>query len=240
MKACKAHLVRWYRFLLILPVFLLAAVPAFSQRGNFGIDVGQVSDKFGALAPVTAPDFGLNGQITIIQANKDGRPNIVAGGELRLASDTSAHATEFAVFGGPSFPIHNFSVGLNAQVRKILLPTAFVDNTSFQRFDMELLEVPVVLKYKFGHERRAFIQAQGGPEFTPRLRMRNPPPIPVDKPNFDYGYTVRGSVGYTFGKWYAKGTYETRYFKFVQNNNNPQSLYNWRSNLITGGVGLIF
>ena len=59
-------------------------------------------------------------------------------------------------------------------------------------------------------------------------------------PNFDHGYYLRGSVGYSFGKWYAQGTYETRYFKFDQNPNNPSNLYNWKSNMITGGVGLNF
>jgi hypothetical protein len=60
-------------------------------------------------------------------------------------------------------------------------------------------------------------------------------------PSFDHGYTFRGSVGYTFGKWwYVKGSYETRYFKFADNLGNPSSLYNWKSNLITGGVGLRF
>jgi hypothetical protein len=47
-------------------------------------------------------------------------------------------------------------------------------------------------------------------------------------------------VGYTFGKWYAQGTYATRYFKFDQNPNNPSNLYNWKSNMITAGVGVTF
>jgi hypothetical protein len=28
--------------------------------------------------------------------------------------------------------------------------------------------------------------------------------------------------------------------KFAANPNNPSNLYNWRSNMITGGVGLVF
>ena len=59
-------------------------------------------------------------------------------------------------------------------------------------------------------------------------------------PNLDHGYFVRGSAGYNFGKWYAKATYENRYFRFLNNQNNPNGLYNWRSNLISGGVGFVF
>jgi hypothetical protein len=235
MRPGKALLIRTYLFLL----FLLAAVPAYCQRGTIGVDVGQVSDKFGALAPITAPDLGLNAQFTVIPA-KDGSPNVVVGGEVRVSSDNAKHATEFAVFGGPLFPWGNFSAGFNVEIRKILLPSATVDNVVLNRFNMELLELPIVLKYKFGPGKRAFVQAQGEPEFTPRFRVSVASLNPVAHPNFDYGYTVRGSLGYIFGKWYAKGSYETRYFKFIANPNNPSNLYNWRSNLITGGVGLVF
>jgi len=238
MKPCKAHLVRMYCFFLL---FLLATVPAYCQRGTIGIDAGQVSDKFGALSPITAADLGLNAQFTLIPANKEGRPNIVVGAELNVPTNTSSHATEFAIFGGPLFAIgQNFSAGFNVQIRKILLPSTTVSNVIVNRFDMELVELPIVLKYKFGPGRRAFVQAQGEPEFTPRFRTSLAALSGVPHPNFDYGYTVRGSVGYTFGKWYAKGTYETRYFKFVSNLNNPVNLYNWRSNRILGGVGLNF
>ena len=34
--------------------------------------------------------------------------------------------------------------------------------------------------------------------------------------------------------------YETRYFKFAPTEGNPNNLYNWKSNVISGGVGLIF
>jgi len=64
--------------------------------------------------------------------------------------------------------------------------------------------------------------------------------VPLPNPKFDHGYFVRGSLGYNFGKWYAKATYETRYFKFADNQNNPSGLYNWRTNLITGGLGFVF
>lgn len=241
MEPCKSIFCRTGLFLL----FLLATFPAFGQRGTIGIDAGVTSDKFGAQSQLTAADLGVDGQVTLIHANKDGRPDIVLGGELRIPSDSSTHASEFAVFGGPIFPWGNFSIGLNPGIRKILLPHAEVDGTVLNRYNMELLEVPLVLKYKFGPGKRAFIQAQGAPEFTPRFKASYAPSYnqsqgPPPHPNFDHGYTVRGSVGYIVGKWYVKGTYETRYFEFQQNANNPQGLYNWRSNNISGGVGLVF
>ena len=104
---------------------------------------------------------------------------------------------------------------------------------------MELLEIPVVLRYKFGPEKRAFIEAEGAPEFSPRWRSAGSL-SPLPNPNFDHGYFVRGGIGYVFGKWYAKATYETRYFKFNANQFNPNNLYNWRTNGIIGGVGFSF
>ena len=57
----------------------------------------------------------------------------------------------------------------------------------------------------------------------------------------DHGYTLRGSLGYTFNKWYyVRASYETRYFKFASTSGNPNDLYNWKSNLVTGGVGIKF
>jgi len=38
----------------------------------------------------------------------------------------------------------------------------------------------------------------------------------------------------------VKATYENRYFKFVENAGNPSSLYNWKTNLIEGGIGVTF
>lgn len=235
MKRCKTHLVH-------VCLFFLAAVPAYCQRGTFGIDVGQTSDKFGALAPVTGLEFNIEGQFTVIKANqKEGGPSIVAGGELRFPTDTSFnHAKEYAVYGGPAFQVGNFSIGVNAQVRKIYLPAATVNNQTLNRDTMELVELPVVIKYTFGPGKRAFVQAQGEPEFSPRFHRSSASLVPLPSPNLDHGYTLRGSVGYVFGRWYAKGTYETRYFKFGENVGNPSNLYNWRSNLITGGVGVVF
>ena len=239
MEPCKSIFVRTGLFFL----FLLAASTAYGQRGTLDIDAGAVSDEFGSQPKVTAAEFGLNGQFALIQANKDGRPSIVLGGELRLPSDTSTHATEFAVFGGPIFPIGNFSIGVNAEVRRIYLPPAQVNGTTLDRFNMGLLELPVILRYKFGPGKRVFVEARGEPEFTPHFSASSSTKASLEgvpHPNFDYGYTVRGTLGYIVGKWYVKGAYETRYFKFIDNQNNPLGLYNWRSNNITGGVGLIF
>ena len=233
MMRCKT---RW----VLVCLMILAAVPAYGQRGTFGIDVGQISDKFGALPSVSGLVVGIDGEITILKANKkEGGASIVAGGEIRLPSDTGNHAKEFAIFGGPAFQYHNLTIEVHAQIRKIYLPTANVDNQFFVRSKMELLEIPVVLRYKFGPEKRAFIEAEGAPEFSPRWRSAGSL-SPLPNPNFDHGYFVRGGVGYVFGKWYAKATYETRYFKFNANQFNPNNLYSWRTNAIIGGVGFSF
>ena len=84
MKPGKADGVRTYLFLL----FLLATVPAYCQRGTLDLNVGQVSDKFGDLAPVTSAVLDVNGQFTVIKPSpKNGGPSIVAGGEIRVPSD---------------------------------------------------------------------------------------------------------------------------------------------------------
>ena len=233
MKRCETHG-------LMVCLMVLAAVPAYCQRGTFGIDVGQTSDKFGALPSMNGVVAGIDGEIAILKASqKEGGASIVAGGEIRVPSDTSNHAKEYAIFAGPGFRYHDLTIEVHAQIRKIYLPTANVDNQFFVRYKMELLEIPLVLRYKFGPEKRLFIEAQGAPEFTPRWRS-NGSLAPLPNPNFDHGYFVRGGVGYTFGKWYAKASYENRYFKFLANPNNPNGLYNWRSNVISGGVGFVF
>jgi hypothetical protein len=239
MKRCKPHLVRTGIYL----ISLLAAVPAYCQRGTIDINAGETSDQFAAFAPVNGAALDVNGDVTVKKPSaKNGGPSIVAGGEVRVPSDDTNHAKEFAVFGGLAFQARsNFSIGVNAQVRKIDLPSATVDNQILVRYNMELIEVPIVLKYKFGPDNRVFIHVQGGPEFTPRFRSAASTTLLLPNPNFDHGYFLRGSVGYTFNKkWYVQGTYETRYFKFEENQNNPSNLYNWKSNMITGGVGLIF
>jgi len=235
MKRCKMHLVR-------VCLFLLAGVPAYCQKSTFGIDVGQTTDKFGGLRSVSGLEADVEGQLTILHSNpKKGSPAIVAGGEIRLPTDTGNHATELAVYGGAIFTFHNnFQFGVDGQVRKIYLPAANVDNEVFVRDKMELLEIPLTLRYNFGAEKKAFIQVQGAPEFTPRFR-NNGSTLQLPNPKFDHGYFVRGSVGYNFGKWYyVKATYESRYFRFLSNQNNPSNLYNWKTNLITGGAGFVF
>lgn len=233
MKRCKTQVVR-------VCLFLLASIPAYCQRGSFGIDVGQTSDKFGALTSVNGLEFGADGQLTILKANqKSGRPAIVAGGEIRLPTDTANHAKEYSVFGGPRFNIRDLSIGFNVQVHRIILPTENADNQFFSRYTLNILETPLVVKYNFGSEKRAFIELQGAPEYTPHYK-RSSASITLPHPNFSYGYAVRGSVGYRFGIWYAKVNYETRYFKFNNDPENPNGLYNWKSNLISGGVGFSF
>ncbi len=237
MKRCKLRLFHTGLFLL----FLLAAVPAYCQRGTIDLNVGDTADKFDSLSTITDPVLDLNGEVIVKKPGKNGGPSFVAGGEVRVPSDSTNHAKEFAVFGGVAFQLSsNFSLAIHAQVRKIDLPSATVDNQIFVRENLELLQVPIVLKYKFGPSKRAFIHLQGEPEFTPRFRTAAATLISLPNPNFDHAYTLRGSVGYTFGKWYVQGTYENRYFKFEQNPNNPSNLYNWKSNMITAGVGAIF
>jgi hypothetical protein len=246
-KPGKASLIRTHSFFLILFflfffLFILAPAPApaQAQRGTLGIDLGETTDKFGSLSSQTAGEVRVEGEFNIIQSGKDGNPNIVIGGEVDAPTDTNNHAKEYAVFGGPIFPIGNFSAGFYAEIRKIVMPAALVDNQNLIRFNMELLEIPVVLKYKFGPDRRAFVQVQGEPEFTPRFRNASASQDGILHPNFNYAYTVRGGLGYNFGKWYVRGTYQLRSFQFTNNPNNPSGLYNWRSNAITGGIGLNF
>lgn len=235
MKRCRMLLTRF--------VFVfLAVVPAYCQRGTLGVDIGETSDKFDGLAPVSGLEFDIEGRLAVLQANeKTGRPAIVAGGEIRLPTDTGNHAREYAVFGGPEFHApHNFIVGVHAQIRKIILPTTTVDNQVFARDSMELLELPLYVKYSFGPAKKAFVQAEGAPEFSPRFHRSSASLVALPNPNLDHGYSLRGSVGYLFGNWYAKATYENRYFKFTENAGNPSNLYNWHSNLISGGVGVTF
>lgn len=234
MRRCKTLLVR-------VCLFLLAVVPAYCQRGTFGIDVGQTSDRFAALPAVTGLEFDIDGKIAVINSNpKTGRPAIVAGGEVRFPTDTGNHAREYAVFGGPEFQVHNLSIGVNAQLRKIVLPVANVDNQIFARDSMRILELPIVLKYKFGESKRAFIEAEGAPEFSPHWRKAPTSLVALPNPNFDHGYFIRGTAGYVFGTWYLKATYETRYFKYLENAGNPSNLYNWKNNRISGGIGFAF
>lgn len=223
-------------------MILLAVVPAYCQRGTIGIDIGQTSDKFDSLPSASGLEVGVDGQIVVLRSNqKTGRPALTAGGEIRLPTDTGNHAREYAVFGGPEFHLRDFTIGFHVQLRQVDLPPSTVDNQVFARDRMRLLELPLVIKYNFGPEKRAFIQAEGAPEFTPHFKRSSASLVALPNPNLDHGYFVRGSVGYVFTKnWYAKATYENRYFKFVENAGNPSSLYNWHTNLISGGIGFAF
>jgi len=233
MKLCQTYLVR-------VCLFLLVTVPACCQRGNIGIDVGETADTFAGLPTNTSAVVDLNGEFAVFKYKpKTERPAVVGGGEARFPSDTLNHAKEYALYGGVHWQFGNLMVGVDGQVRKIYLPAAFVDNQFFARDKMELLETPLVLRYKFGPDKKAFVEAKGAPEFSPRWHSSGSGLV-LPNPNFDHGYFVRGSVGYVFGNWYAKATYENRYFKFIANPNNPSNLYNWRTNMITGGVGFTF
>ena len=238
MKPCKADVVRIGLFLL----FLLATVPAYCQRGTLGIDVGQISDRFAAYPSDTAGLVDINGEVTVKQPSaKNGGPSIVVGGEVRVPSDTNNHAKEYAVYGGLAFAAHNFSIGVDAQVRKIDMPVANINGEIFNRDNLELFQLPLVVKYKFGPGRHVFFEARGEPEFKPRYRSTSSTQVALPNPGFDHAYTLRGSVGYKFGQWYyIRGSYETRYFKFAETSGNPNNLYNWKSNVISGGVGLTF
>jgi hypothetical protein len=245
MKLCKAQFVRVC--LLLAAALFLIVLPAsaqLGQHGMLGLDFGETTDRFGALPRSTAAIGDVSGQFTVLSPSgiKEGWPSLVAGGEIRFPSDTSNHATEFAVFAGLMFRVNpNLSVGFHGQVRKIYLPSSTVDGQIFSRDKMELLETPLVIQYKFGPERRAFVEAQGFPGFTPRFRPPSTGDTGLPSPDLDHSYSIRGTVGYNFGKWYARASYETRYFKFTDNNlGNPNGLYNWRSDNATAGVGLVF
>jgi len=226
---------------LSLSSLFLAAIPAYSQRGTFGIDAGQTSDKYDTQSANNAGFVSVNGKFDIIQAKpKDGKPGITVGGDIRFPSDTNNHPKEFAIFGGPYFEIHNLTIGVNVQVRKIIQPIANQDNQTFPRSTMEVLELPPVITYKFGPDHHVFIQAQGAPEFTPHFHVPHGTPLVLPNPNLDHGYYIRGTLGYNFGKWYARASYETSYFKFNPNNNNPSKIYNWRADIVTAGIGINF
>jgi len=234
MRCCKS--------LVCVCLFLLAVVPAYCQRGTFGIDIGQTSDTFAGLPTQSTAVFLVDGEFAVIKSNlKTERPAVVAGGEARFPEDALNHAKEFALYGGVHFKFmnNNLTIGVDGQVRKIYMPTAFVNNQFFDRDNMGLFELPILVRYKFGSARRAFIEAKGAPEFTPHFRASGAE-LQLPHPNFDHGYFIQGSAGYVFGRWYVKGTYENRYFKFEDNQNNPSNLYNWRTNRFSAGIGVSF
>jgi hypothetical protein len=244
MKPGKADRVRTHLFFLAVSLLLLslAAVPAYCQRGTFDVNAGGTYDQFGTLPHVTGAVLDLTGEFIIKKPNpKKGGPAILAGGEVRVPSNAGDHSKEYAVYGGLAFTARSFTFGVDAEVRKILIPSATIENQIVNRYDMELVELPAYVRYRFGPAKRAFVQIQGQPEFSPHYKSPKGAAVATPHPEFDYGYTVRASVGYDFGKWYyAKATAETRYFKFASGLGNPSSLYNWKSNMVTGGVGVRF
>jgi hypothetical protein len=229
------------KFLVFFLGLFLFSIPAFCQRATLGVDVGQTTDKYGSLSSTSALEGIINGQVTILPGSgKQGEPSIVAGGEVRVPENSNEHPREFAVFGGPEFHFGNFVLGLHAQVRKIYQPSSEVGSLFFIRNNMLMLELPVVAQYKFGASHRAFIRAEGISEFNPRYRNSSNGTETFANPKLDHGYSLRGSLGYDFPRWYLKASYETRYFKFSPNFGNPDGLDNWRSDLVTGGVGFVW
>ena len=223
--------------------FFLATIPLYGQRAMVGLDVGQTSDKFGGEAPVSGLELGLDGRVVILRGGaKEAWPKLVAGGEIRFPTDAGNHSTEYALFGGPEFRFgSHFSAGFHVQLRKILVPPSNLNGAVFNRLNMNLLELPLVMQYRFGNApRHPFLEAQISPEFRPHYKVPTSAPYTLPDPGFDHGYFIRGTAGYIFGKWYAKATYETRYFKFTPAVGNPNQVYNWRTNVVTGGVGLAF
>jgi hypothetical protein len=243
MKPCKTDLVCASLFF-FTAIFLasLAALPAYAQRGDIAINGGETIDHFGGQSQATGAIAALDGQLLVFRSpDRDRGADVVVGGEVRFPQDTNNHASEQAVFGGPVFHFgKHLSAGIHAQIHRLVLPPNFAGGLVFNRDRMELLEIPGVVEYKFGPNNHFFVRAEGGPEFSPHFK--NPPSgaEPFDHPQLDHGYFVRGTLGYNFGKWFVKGTYQTRYFKFNPDVGNPDNVYNWRNDFVTAGVGLNF
>jgi len=225
---------------LICFFFFWAAVSAYCQRINLSVNAGEAFDRFGALPQQSGPEAVFDGEGIVLKSpDKNFGADVLAGFEVRAPLDTNNHANEIAVYGGVGFHVRkNFEFGFHGQVHRIYLPPSTVDGQVFNRARLSLVETPAFVQYKFGPDRHAFVRAEGAPEFSPRFK--EPAGNILLNPNLDHGYYMRGSVGYNFGMFYVKGTYETRYFKFRITSGNPNDLYNWRSGMATGGVGITF
>jgi hypothetical protein len=240
----------FHTFLLVAAVLgaLFASLPADAQRGTIGIDFGETTDHFGGQPSVTGAIGGFDGEIIVVKSSDRQRgADIVAGGEARWPEDASNHASEQALYGGFAFHFgEHLSAGIHVQIRRLVPPPSFAGGSVtnggvvFNRDHMELLETQGFVQYKFGPDDRAFARIEGAPEFSPRFHASPNGAVPFDHPNFDHGYAIRGVVGYNFGRWYVKGTYQLRYLKFETNFNNPDDVYNWRNTFVTGGVGFNF
>lgn len=250
-------------WILIVCFLLLAAFSAYAQQpaptpelapeepaGSIGIDVGVITDRFGPLPSATTAVGIVSGQGAVYQGNRKAQsPDIVVGGEVILPVGTAQHADEFAGFVGPMFHFtEQFTVGFHAQVRKLdlpnstieNLPNSVINNQTFIRNNMLLLELPLVLNYKFLTDRKAFVEAQIAPEFSPHFTNSSAGPSPFPHPGLDHGYSLRGIAGYNFDRFYVRATYENRYFKFSPGLGNPSFLYNWKTTFATVGVGVTF
>lgn len=220
----------------------LIAVPSQAQRANFSLDAGEAADRFGGGTRSTDVVGVLDGEVIFYKSpDRDRGADVVVGGELRFPKDTNNHASEQAIYAGPAFHFgKNLSAGVHIQFRRIVLPPEFGVGQVFNRDHMELIELPPFIQYNFLSSRRAFLRAEGGVEFSPRFHNSPAGAEPFPHPQLEHGYMVRATLGYSFGKWYVKATGQTRYFKFNPNIGNPDQLYNWRSDFVTGGVGITF
>jgi hypothetical protein len=237
-------------FLLVAAVVgaLFASLPAYAQHGTIGVDFGETTDHFGGQSSVTGAIGGIDGEVIVWKSpDRQHGADIVAGGEVRWPEDASNHASEQAIYGGFAFHFgEHLSAGIHVQIRRLVPPPSYASGlvtnggVVFNRDHMELLETQGFVQYKFGPDNRAFARIEGAPEFSPRFHPSPNGAEPFLKPNFDHGYAIRGTVGYNFGRWYVKGTYQLRYLKFETNFNNPDDVYNWRNTFVTGGVGFNF
>jgi hypothetical protein len=248
-KFCSFRPARAFSFLsAAIFVLALASIPAYCQRGTIGIDVGNVADRFAGQPSVSGAIGAIDGEVIAYKSpDRDHGADIIAGGELRWPEDASNHASEQSIYGGFAFHFgDHLSAGVHIQIHRLVPPPSFAGEVVtnggqvFNRDRMVFLELPGFVQYKFGPANRAYARIEGCPEFSPRYHPSPSGAPPFLHPNFDHGYAIRGVVGYSFGRWYVKGTYQTRYLRFETNFNNPDDVYNWRSDFITGGVGFNF
>jgi hypothetical protein len=246
-KLCARRSLRWLLrglsiFLPVIFAFFLASLPAYSQRGDIAANFGETTDRLGGQPRETGAIGALDGEFIVWKSvDREHGADILAGGELRWPEDASNHASEQSIYGGFAFHFgQHLSAGIHIQIHRLVPPPEFVNGLFFNRDHMELLETPGFVQYKFLPSNRAFARIEGAPEFSPRLHPSSAGAPPFINPNFDHGYAIRGVLGYSFGRWFVKGTYQTRYLRFQTNFNNPDDVYNWRSDFVTGGIGVNF
>jgi|HubBroStandDraft_2_1064218.scaffolds.fasta_scaffold44762_2 hypothetical protein len=241
------------RVFLTISALLFAAIalsiPARAQqRGYIAANFGATADRFGGQSRETGAVGAVDGEVIVWKTSDlTHGVDIVGGGELRWPEDGTQHATEQSVYGGFAFHFgQHLTAGIHLQIHRLVPPPSYASGpvtnggVVFNRDHMELFETPIFVQYKFGPSSRFFARVEGTPEFSPRFHKSPDGAPPFDNPNLDHGYAVRGILGYNFGRWFVKGTYQTRYFRFETNANNPDDVYNWRTDFVTGGVGLNF